>query len=123
MADPPSMTDALIGQWKRGALDLDQLESAATAAWWAWDALNEIAPERAATFLRPERGQGRDATVNLIRDIRIYHEVKLFVRLKLDAGRKTSLRKAYEAVAEGHPMLTWRGIKAIHLKERKRESS
>ena len=121
--DPPSMAEALVRRWERGALsapELEVLESAATVAWWAWDALNAISPDR-ATFPRPKRKPGRDATVNLIRDIRIYHEVKLHLALERSHGREASLRQTYDGIAEKHPMLTWKGVEAVYLKERKRE--
>ena len=122
MVDDPNVTAALIEKWRRDGMsdaDIDDLASAATVAWWAHDALSVIAPER-ATFPRPKRGRGRDASVNVARDIRIYYQVELLLEVERLSGRKPSLRSAYNAVADGRP-LTWRGVKVVHLKERRKE--
>lgn len=104
-------------------MDLEELESAATISWWVWDALKAIAPER-ATFPRPKRKRGRDVAVNLLRDLRIYHDVELHIALEQHAGRKASYRQAYMAVLERYPELSsWQAINAVHLKERERRDS
>ena len=107
-----SQATALVRLWEKGGHDLETLVSAARAAWWAWDAVNVIAPER-LTFPRPKRPRGRDAVVNKVRDIRIWGEVEILRSM----GR--SWRKACAEIAETHPMLTAKAVEAIHSKVRR----
>ena len=111
-----SLTAALVRLHKAGKLDLEQLASAATVGWWAWDALTEIAPDR-VRCPRPERKRGRDTAVNLVRDVRIWGEVEVLHAMGW------SLRKAYHAVAKQHTMLEWKAVEAVYRKERQRESA
>ena len=119
LRDAPDMAGAIIERWRRGGMsetELEDLTSAASHVWWAWDALNVISPE-CATFPRPKRSRGRDASVHAVRDIRIHFEVK-----RLHAAGMP-LKKAYKIVAEELPMRTWKSIEAIYRKEHNREGT
>ena len=113
MDDCPKAT--IMRLWREGKADLESLLSAARVSWWIWDAVNEIAPDRLSSP-RPKRPRGRDAEVNMVRDIRIWGEVEL---LRQTFG--WSLRKACADFAGRHPELnlTAGAVEAIHRKERK----
>ena len=105
---------AAVRLWREGKADLESMVSAARLSWWVWDAVNEIAPDR-LSFPRPKRPRGRDAEVNMVRDIRIAGEVELLRR-----GFGWSLRKACADFAGKHPELnlTAGAVEAVHRKER-----
>lgn len=112
----PNMAETLIERWRKGTLGKDEIDRLAFAGqryWWAWDALRAIAPER-VSFPRPKRPKGRDATDNVVRDIRIYFEVEHLVASGL------SIRAASREVDAGWPMLGPKAIEGIYRKERNR---
>ena len=91
-----SLADVAADLVRSGKLDMDSLAAAAGAAYWAHDALRQIAPDRAATICRPRRKRGRDRDGNLIRDMAIRAEVKH----RMDRG--ASLRTACRETAAGY---------------------
>ena len=110
MGDSP--TTALIRLWEKDQLGLETLVSAATISWWVWDAVQVIAANR-ISFPRPIRPVGRDAAVNMVRNIQIHGEVEI-----LRAMGCASFRKAYAAIAHDYPMLTPGAVGQIHRKVR-----
>ena len=101
-----SMVAAVVRMCHDGKLDLESLVRAAESRWWAWDAVNEIAPER-LRVPRPKRRRGRDTIVNIVRDAEIGVLMTFMVSLW------QSERKAAERLATYYPMLEAEAIRKI----------
>ncbi len=101
-----TLTDEAADLVQCGRLDIEDLAAAANAEAWAWDALALLAPDRAASILRP-RKRGRPA--NTVRDAIICMEVKH--RLSQGEGKTA----AYKATATGYA-IAWNAVFEIWKK-------
>ena len=81
--------------------------------WWGWDAARLTMPE-VVKWPRPKRRRGRDAHINIIRNMMVFHEVEEAIASGM------SDRAAYRAVADKRAMITHKAIGAIHGKVRQR---
>lgn len=97
--------------WREGRFELDTLVRRAGAVWWAWDAVNEIAPER-LTVPRPKRPRGRHAIDHVLRDAEIGAFMVFMVELL------GSERRAAERLAHYHPMIEAEAIRKIYRKQK-----
>ena len=101
------MAAAMVEQWRAGKLDLEVLAEAASSTRWAYDALCEIAPDRAAAIPPPKRPRGRDPHANVIRNLDIYHAVQSLI------DRGFSQRDACRSVARDYLTITPEAVRAI----------
>ena len=115
---PDSTIEAVIRGVREGALSLDDLAAAATVGRrTAHDALQQLAPERAAEI---PRGLSRDGGANIVRNARIQKTVFDHLQDQIRAGvRHPSVRAASSAVAAQEPMLSAEGVRKIWAKRRR----
>ena len=109
-----TLTAFQVQRYRDGELDIEHLATAATVAWWAWEALREVAPDR-ATFPCPKRPRGADPTRNLIRDIHIFRDVEWWHSFGY------SIREACRITA-GYRCMEFEAVRKVHAKERRRRS-
>ena len=111
----PSLADFVADSVRRGEYDIDELARSATVAHWAWTALREVAPERAADIDPPRRQRGRDTADHVVRTATIRAEVK--ARLADGASLRAACRADSRRLSE---VTSWTTINEVWKKRTKK---